>query len=367
MKNKETISTWQMIVLFQAFITGSSIINIQGPFISLAQNGAWISLLLANALGFIILAIVLWLNGKYPDLSYIQYTKRLLGKGGAYLFGIALVLLLFQITANITHGMGQFFSTSMMKHTPLYVFHFLILFVAALTVKSGIEVMARMFHGLLYVILFIISFIILLNLTHFHPEYVLPVLPMGWKPILHGAYVGFGFPYMDVMYFAMILPYLQHNCDKPFKRWMYVGLLINGFILATTIVACIMILGPMAMVEKFPIFQLARMIEIGEIIQRVESVFGMALVVASFMKLTMMLFIINEVVTQVFDVQDKRTMVFPNTLLVYLLSLTMYQNEIELGESGLIMETILAFSLAFVPLLIVAIRSLFVKENRGHT
>ncbi|TKD72259.1 GerAB/ArcD/ProY family transporter [Pseudalkalibacillus hwajinpoensis] len=366
MKNKETISTWQMILLFQAFITGSSIINIQGPFIGIAENGAWISLLLANAIGFFILALVLWLYEKYPDLSYIQYTKLLLGKGGAYLFGIALALLLFQITANITHGMGQFFSTSMMKQTPLYIFHFLILFVAALTVKAGIEVMARMFHGILYLILFIISFIILLNLTHFHPEYLLPVLPMGWKPILHGAYIGFGFPYMDIMYFAMILPYLKHNMDKPFKRWMYLGLFINGIVLAITIVASIMILGPMVLTEKFPIFQIARIIQIGEIIQRVESVFGMALIIASFMKITMMLFIINEVVTQLFDIQDKRVMVFPNTLLVYLLSLTMYHNEIELGESGLIMETILAFFLAFLPLLIVAIRGFFVKENRGR-
>lgn len=362
MSKVESIGNWQMIILFQAFITGSSILNIQGPMIGTAQNGAWISILMINAIAFIILGLVLYLYEKYPNRSFIQYSNDLIGKPLTLLFGIPLALLLYHFTANMTYGMGQFFTTSMMKQTPLYVFHFLILMVSGLTVRAGIEVMARMFNGLLYFVVIIILLIFLLNLTHYHPEFLLPVIPNGWKPVLHGAYIGFGFPYMDIMYFAMILPFMKKEKDKPFKRWMYVGLLFNGLVLAFTIVASIMILGPIALNEKFPIYQAARIIEIGEIIQRVESVFGMALIIGSYMKITMMLFIINEVVTQLFKLSDKRAFVFPNVLLVYLFSLTMYNNEVELGESGAIMETILAFFLAFVPLLIVTLRSLFKKK-----
>lgn len=357
MKKVETISTWQMILLFQAFITGSSIINIQGPFIGIAENGAWISILIANAIGFLFLFIVLFMYERYPTLSYIQYTKELLWKPVAYAFGISLALILFLFTANITYGMGQFLTTSMMKESPLYVFHFLIIMVGALTIRSGIEVMARMFHGILYFMFFIILAILVLNITHYHPEFLLPVLPSGWKPVFHAAYVGIGFPYMDIMYFAMVLPYLKREHEMPFKRWMYGGLLLNGVVLAVTIMASIMILGPMVMFEKFPIFQVARIIEIGEIIQRVESVFGIALIIGSYMKITLMLFIINEVVTQLFDISNKRAFVFPNALLVYLLSVTTFNNEVELGESGLMMETILALSLGFIPLLIVTLRS----------
>lgn len=363
MRQVESIGNWQMIILFQAFITGSSILNIQGPMIGIAENGAWISIMLINAFSFLILLLILNLHEKYPDESYIQYSKKLLGKPLALIFGIPFLLWLFHLNANITYGMGQFFTTSMMKSTPLYVFHFLILMVAGLTVRAGIEVMARMFNGLLFFVIFIILMIFLLNITHYHPEFLLPVVPEGWKPVLHGAYVGFGFPYMDIMYFAMILPFLKKEKGKPFKRWMYAGLLFNGLILAFTIVSSIMILGPIAGNEKFPIYQAARIIEIGEIIQRVESVFGMALIIGSYMKITMMLFIINEVFTQLFNLSDKRAFVFPNMLLVYLFSLTMYENEVELGESGSIMETIIAFFLGFVPLVIVTLRSHFKKNT----
>ncbi|MGP4078518.1 GerAB/ArcD/ProY family transporter [Pseudalkalibacillus sp. R45] len=141
---------------------------------------------------------------------------------------------------------------------------------------------ARMFHALLYLLFMIILLILLLNLTHYHPQYLLPVLPEGWKPILHAAYVGFGFPYMDIMYFAMILPFLRREKNRPFKRWMFLGLLINGVILALTMIASIMIFGPITSYEKFPIFEAARIIEIGEIIQRVESIFGIALIFGSY-------------------------------------------------------------------------------------
>ncbi|WP_270182200.1 GerAB/ArcD/ProY family transporter [Alkalihalobacillus sp. CinArs1] len=357
MKQVETIDKLQMVLLFQAFITGSTIINIQGPFIGIAENGAWISILLANGFGALVMVVVLYMYEKYPTLSYIQYTKVLMWKPVAYLFGISLALIVILFTANITYGMGQFLTTSMMKETPLYIFHFLIIMVASLTVRQGIEVMARMFHGILYFLFFIIFSILVLNVTQYHPEFLNPVLSIGWKPVFHAAYVGIGFPYIDIMYFAMILPYLKRD-DKPFKRWMYGGLLLNGIILAVTIIASIMVFGPMVTYEKFPIFQLARIIEIGEIIQRVESVFGIALIIGSYMKITLMLFIIVEIVTQLFDLSNKRAFVFPLGLLVYLFSTTSFNNEIELGESGLIMETILAFSLGFLPLLIVAARAL---------
>ncbi|WP_349408333.1 endospore germination permease [Pseudalkalibacillus sp. SCS-8] len=363
MRQAETIGNWQMIILFQAFITGSSIINIQGPLIGIAKNGAWISILIINAVSFLILALVLRLYEKYPSKSYIQYSRDLLGLPLALCLGVPFLFLLYHITGNITYGMGQFFTTSMMKSTPLYVFHFLILMVAGLTVRAGIEVIARMFNGLLFFVLFIIFLIFVLNITHYHPEFLLPIVPEGWKPVFHGAYVGFGFPYMDIMYFAMVLPFLKREHDKPFKRWMYGGLLFNGMVLAFTVVTSIMILGPIAMNEKFPIYQAAKIIEIGEIIQRIESVFGMALIIGSYMKITLMLFIINEVMTQLFNLADKRAFVFPNALLVFLLSLTMYENEVELGESGAIMETILAFFLAFIPLVIVTIRSLFKNKT----
>ncbi|WP_443140630.1 hypothetical protein [Pseudalkalibacillus sp. R45] len=62
--------------------------------------------------------------------------------------------------------------------------------------------------------------------------------------------------------------------------------------------------------------------------------------------------------------KDKRAFVFPNALLVFLFSLTMFRNDVELGESGM-MESMLAFFMAFIPLLvIVSVTSLFKKDNR---
>ncbi|WP_335871839.1 GerAB/ArcD/ProY family transporter [Bacillus sp. 2205SS5-2] len=358
MKEKEIISKPQMFMLFLAFITGSAIINIQGLLIGIAGNGAWVSLLIANTFGFLILSLVLILHEKYPNLSFIEYSQALVGKWVTWLIGIPLLLLLFLISANITNAMGFFFTTSMMRETPIYIFQFSILFVGCLTVKAGIEVMARMFQTLLSLIFLIVLVILTLNYVHYKPEFLLPVIPNGWKPVFHAAYVGFGFPYMDILYFTMILPYMSREKNQKFKSLMFLGLFINGIILAITIVASIMILGPIVSNEKFPLFQAARMVELGELIQRIEFIFGIALIIATYMKITMMIYIINEVMCQLFFITSKQSFIFINTLLILLLSLTIYKNDVELSENGIIMEPLLTFFIGFIPLLLLFLISL---------
>lgn len=60
--DKQTVSAFQMGVLFFVFMTGSSIINIPGALIGKANNGAWLSLLLSGGIGFLILACILFLH-----------------------------------------------------------------------------------------------------------------------------------------------------------------------------------------------------------------------------------------------------------------------------------------------------------------
>ena len=76
---KEQISHIQIGVLFFVFMTGSSIINIPGPLIAKAGNGAWVSLILSSAIGFAILAMLLFLSKRYPGLTYVEYSRKLIG------------------------------------------------------------------------------------------------------------------------------------------------------------------------------------------------------------------------------------------------------------------------------------------------
>jgi spore germination protein KB len=360
------ISYWQMAALFQVYITGSALINIQGPLFAAAQNGAWISILLANLIGFFILYLVLTLHNQYPEVCYVEQVRLALGSIWTYIFIIPLILATLYILANIVYGMGQFFTTSMMRQTPLYIFHMFILLIASLTAKAGIEVMARMFHLLLYVLFFIVILMLILPYNVYELKNLLPLAPQGFKPILHGVYVGFGFPYMDILFFAMILPFAKQKKGQSINKLLYIGLFINGFILAVTILCSLMGLGPLVYMKKFPLHVLAQLISIGEIIERVESVFGIALILGSYMKISLLLFILDQAVSKLFKIKPLQ-LIYLITIITFSLSLTMYKNEIELGESGSVMQPIVTFFLGFIPLVIVVIAAKWKKRKSQQT
>jgi spore germination protein KB len=352
--NASKVSFWQMAALFQVYITGSALINIQGPMLAAAQNGAWVAMLLSNLIGFFILYLVLTLHNQYPEECYVGQVRLSLGSFCTYLVIIPLILVIIYITANIVYGMGQFFTTSMMRETPLYIFHFLILIIASLTAKAGIEVMARMFHLLLYVLFFIVIVMLILPFNVYELKNLLPLAPLGFKPILNGVYVGFGFPYMDILFFAMVLPFTVLKKDEKINKLLYIGLFVNGIILAVTIMCSLMGLGPLVYMKKFPLHVLAQLISIGEIIERVESIFGIALILGSYMKIALLLFILDQAVSNLFKVKPLQYINLIG-LITFCLSLTMYKNEIELGESGSIMQPAVTFFLGFLPLVLVVI------------
>lgn len=67
-----------------------------------------------------------------------------------------------------------------------------------------------------------------------------------------------------------------------------------------------MALGPLAGTAKFSLFTLARMISMQEIIERIESTIGMALIVGSYMKVTITLFILGETLANVLKSQHAK-------------------------------------------------------------
>ncbi|CAH1199950.1 hypothetical protein PAECIP111891_01434 [Paenibacillus allorhizoplanae] len=125
--------------------------------------------------------------------------------------------------------------------------------------------MARLF--VLHTAMVMVYVILILGLASFnyHPTYLLPVMPFGVKPILLGGYFSYGFPYVELFLFSMILPFVSTNQNKPLRRGLFVALSINALSLITVTLCTIMTYGPIAGDRKYSMFQLARTIEFYEL------------------------------------------------------------------------------------------------------
>ncbi|ULL15062.1 spore gernimation protein [Paenibacillus sp. H1-7] len=361
---KETISVAQLSALFLISLTGSSIVNIPQPLIGASSNAAWISILLAYGLGLPALICILYLYRRYPGLTIVEILKQAIGPGWTAVIIIPFISMPLMLTANIVRDISAFFTTSMMRLTPDYVFDVLILMTAALTVKAGIEVMARMFILLIMVMFTFIIAVLLLVLPYYQPEFLTPLLPKGFNPVLHGAYMAFGVPYADVVLLTMLMPYVRTEKGKSPGASLHIALLLHTVGLLIVTVCTIMAFGPMAGDLRFSLFQIARMVSVESIFERVESIIGVSLIVGSFMKTTIVLFVLTRVAAQLFQFQDESIVTFPITLIVLLLALTMFRTDAEFRDNVAVVRPLMSFAVAYVPLVLITIAAMFKRKAR---
>lgn len=353
MNKKESISSIQTALLFLVGITGSSIILIPASVTGAARNGAWISFLIAWLAGFLLLLSILYLQKQHPGLTFMEYSRRMVGRPVATIMAILFLLALFWQEAAIVIEVSGFFKSTMMKNTPSPVINAMFFTMAALTARAGIEVMARMFSILALIMFGCVTAVLLLVSVNFHPEFLLPVMPDGIKPILHGAYIAYGFPYAEVVIFSWILQFVRKDEAHRLGRDMCSAFVINGITLLFSIISSIIVLGPLAGDLKYSLYQLARLVFVQEIIERIESVIGLSLIIGSYMKSTIVLFIITRLLSQLSGLSNYRIVIFPTTLICLLLSVTMYANEASFVEDGYVMWPLFNTIAYVVPMLIV--------------
>ena len=93
---------------------------------------------------------------------------------------------------------------------------------------------------------------------------------------------------------------------------MLLALSINIATLCISTICTIMLFGPLAGVKKYSLYELARTVDVQEIITRIESVIGMSLIAGSYMKATIMLYVISLYVSQLFKFKDYKIDCYAN-------------------------------------------------------
>ncbi|OMF36684.1 hypothetical protein BK133_08535 [Paenibacillus sp. FSL H8-0548] len=361
--DKQTISAYQMGVLFFVFMTGSSIINIPGTLIGKADNGSWLSLLLSGGIGFLILICILFLHRRFPTMTFVQYSRHLMGTPLTILFSLFTISFLLQMQSAIVNDVGLFMVSSMLRETPMYAFTFLIFAISSVVVRAGIEVMARMFTLTMILTSISIFFVLIIAIPDYNPALLLPILPKGIKPVLHGAYFTFGFPYVEVFLFSMLLPFVNDGPTRKLSKTMLFALGINILVLCLSVICAIMIFGSFAGEKPYVFFSLARVVEFQEIIQRIESIIGMSLILGSFMKTTITLYVLNLYLSQLFRFENTQTLVMPLALIGFFMGLVTVDGATEWGYIVTTIHPVWTFAAFIIPLLLLTVIALFKKKT----
>jgi spore germination protein KB len=346
-------------------MTGSSITNIPSPLIGFAKNGAWLSLLLTFVIGLILLGCVLYLYQKFPHLNMIEYSQQLVGKWITFILMVPFIFCLFHTISGIVLDIGLFMTTSIMRRTPMYIFILLIFLVLVMTVRIDIEKFTRMFVLMNFTVILSIIVIFILASQNYKLEHLFPIMPDGFKPILLGSYFSYGFPFSELLIFAMILPFVHRNEGQDLTKGMIVALITNVFFLIMAVLSTIMVFGPIADDRVYSMFEVARTIELLKVFTRIEILIGYSLIIGSYMKATIAFYTLYIAITQLFKLKDRQILILPLALSCFLFSMI----QISLGQARWVYVVTVIEPLwktvAFVlPVCILAVVAVF-KRNTG--
>jgi spore germination protein KB len=363
--DRSTINLRQLASLLCCYVIGSAIVFIPNPLTAAAGNDAWISMTLAYGFGIIMLTCVLYLHNRHDGASVIAYSRKLIGRTATYPVGLLYILMLFFAACAVNASIGDFFTSVMMKRTPSYIFHTIGMLLSALTARSGIRVMARMFFLLLWLMLFFSLLVMILAIPIYQPAMLLPLFENGIKPMLHGLFISAGFPFGEIVIFAMLLPFVRLQAGQSISKALYASYSFSALMLIVPTICTIMAFGPAAGYFNYSLYRLSIEIHIVELFQRMEAIIGIALILGSYMKATLLLFIIYQCLIQLFNLKDDHVLMYPLSVTCIFLSATMFQSPADFQEQ---VYTIWPFTVIVVGggLILLFTLITWIKHRRYH-
>ncbi|TYP73931.1 GerAB/ArcD/ProY family transporter [Paenibacillus methanolicus] len=315
------ITSNQAVWLLFIFLTSSAIVNLPAPLISFAGGGAWISLMAGALAGMPLLFLLLWLNRRYPGKSLIQCGQEALGLPVTMALGAAYLYYQLHIGAAVILDVAMFMRSSMMRNTESYWFIFPLFAVAAITVRTGIDKFAGLFPLLMGSVVAFTVVVAFFSTSNFDFAHMLPIIPSGIRPIIHGSIFTFGLPFAEMSLFGMLLPFIG-NPDKKLGRKMSVAIAGSTICLMLSTIVALLVFGPVAGDRKYSLYEVARTVEITDVFQRIEALMAYCVIAAAFMKATIILFVAHQTCIHLLGRKEDTMLIYPLAFLMAVLSYT---------------------------------------------
>lgn len=322
---KGKISSSQLMFLFIGLMQANTLTA--AFIVGVTKQNTWIVLLLGFFIISIMLLVYTWLNKKFPDKNLIEMNEAIYGKYIGNLLSLLYIYWFwFLIPANLRF-IGDFFSTYLFEGMDVYVFVLSIVLVSIYTLKKGIEVIAR--TGFVITVIGIISYMLIsiFTIKDLHLSNFLPLFQINLKELIQGTNSMLTLPFGETIVFLMFYPYV--NDTKQVRKSAFTGFIIGSIYFLTIILRNIAVLGNISFIHVLPSYQVARFINVGEIITRTEVLIALTLLFCVFLKVIIFYYATALSISQFFKLQSYKPIVIPIGIISIILSISMYSSSAE--------------------------------------
>ncbi|PAE40536.1 GerAB/ArcD/ProY family transporter [Bacillus sp. 7884-1] len=354
MQTTEKITGTQLGLLLFTFIVSTIILTIPGWMVMFAKQNAWISLVPSTTTGLLTLWALTTLANRYPGLSIVQYSSKIIGKWLGKCLGFYFIYFWFTSISVMTIQHTFFIKTLLLPKSPAIVGSLTLMILCGLAVFMGIEVIGRCNEFITPLILVSLIPILILAIGEADPVQLKPFLGEGILPVLQGAVIPAGAFMNQVFILGWLLPYL--NQPKKARKVSLIAFLGISIIVFIIVLLSIMILGPLTGKLTYSVLSVMQYIGIEGSLERLEAIAVAMWVLGNFVKVSVTLFILCLSISQLFNIRNYRDIVAPIALLSIIGSVFVFKNGAELQAflafvypiSGFITQSLIPLSLLLI-------------------
>lgn len=354
---KDGITSRQLLFSVIAFVQGSSLLT--SFYSDVMEQNSWMGVIIAYLIGLPVMLMYLFILSKHPGKGLIEINDILFGRVLGKVFSALYIFYFFTLIALNTHDVYSFIIGYLMPNTPPQVLALLFILIPILLSRKGMDSIARI--AALFAITQIVSMtaFILLQLQDMNPENLLPIFHMPVMKYVQGTHTILALPYCELIVFMMIIPMVDNQ--KTVRKHFLVGYSIGAISLLAIVVHEILVLGGAIGYFALPGFEAIRLINVVDIISRMETLYALFLYVLRFFKVSVLLYVCSLAVAQSTGLTQYRPIVAVIGVLAALLSIVVHESSATNFEWGkntaAIYSSFFNLLLPFIAFVVCVIRS----------
>lgn len=347
MNNKINFGSWEGICVLINLILAQALIVFPRDMAKFGGSAGWMIPIIITFIMLIYFSIIAVLYKRIGSLDLLDISERAGGKVFKIIIGLLVSLYLL---ADLSISLGGFSETLKMVSLDKSPISFVeIIFGLAFLAAAyyGIEAIARINAFLVPVIILGIVLITIGVIPEFKLTNLYPIMGEGFNALGKGVvYKLSAFSSLLLLFF--MVPFFK---DKYIKRVGFMTILISGALLVWSSLAFLLLFPyQIAVDKKVPIFQMAKHIEFGTFIQRVESIVVLIGSISLMLYLCVVFTFVVYILKKTLNLKKSKPIILALGIIVFVLSDILKRMNIEVISSRTV-NLIWLFGL-IVPLII---------------
>jgi spore germination protein KB len=322
---KGRISNSQLTVLVVSYLQGM-ILTVDFVF-RFTKQGTWLAVLTGFAIALLIACLYTAIIQRFPGKTLNQIDDIAFGPylGKAVTLGYLWYFL--QAIIHYSYFFNSFWITYIMPETPRAAFLIMFMIVCAMAVLSGIEVIARcsfLFFVIVAANVFVVSVLLIGNMDLSN---LMPVIDYSLKDFIQSVHLVLTIPFCELVVFLMILPNVSEKTAV--RKPVLIGTTLSAVQLLIVVLRDVLVLGPRIINSTSVSFAAARLIDIGDVLTRLDIMVAITLLITAFMKISVFYYALVLGLAQFLKLRSYLHLVVPIGIIATAISVTLYPSDME--------------------------------------